>query len=103
MSKVTKLLGPFAPFAKAIAPFVISAVIAAVNQAASGNTSVTWKVLAGGILAGISAYLVPNKTPAKAKEPTAPPEAPVAPPTPAVAPAEPPKAPKGRARRKPPA
>jgi hypothetical protein len=71
---MSKILAALKPFAKAIAPAVLGAVVSIANALAAGSFNATsLKVLGAGILSAVIAYLVPNVKPTPAPVPPAPP------------------------------
>lgn len=83
------MLNALKPFAKALAPAVLGAVVSVVNGIAAGSFNATsLKVLGAGLLSAVIAYLVPNRSTAKPA-----PVVTAASPSPAVVPVETPAPP----------
>jgi hypothetical protein len=58
---MSKILAALKPFAKAIAPAVLGALVSLANALAAGSFNATsLKVLGAGLLSAVIAYLVPN-------------------------------------------
>jgi hypothetical protein len=70
---MSKILAALKPFAKAIAPAVLGALVSLANALAAGSFNATsLKVLGAGLLSAVIAYLVPNSKPAAAPAPAPP-------------------------------